>query len=183
MTGETRFPNPFHQLLQINPDEISSLVDAGMEIKGEVRNNTSRTMLISGTVYGTVVSKGPVIINEGAEVHGSIQALSLQLAGTVKRRNDQDRLVIAGPMVVAKTAHLGCDVECEGVQTELGAFIDGAIRPRAPAGGVRPSEVQRAPQPAVAVAPVAFPPVQAQPSPHLPEVRRDAPAGSEVHEG
>jgi len=119
-----------HALLGINAADVTTLVDVGIEIEGVVRNHSERAILISGRVIGSIESAGPVIINQGAEVVGSITALSMQLGGKVSRRNKDDCLNIKGALVVAKTAHMGCDAECDGVQLEYGATIDGSIRPR-----------------------------------------------------
>lgn len=119
-----------HALLQVDQNDVTTLVDAGVEIEGVIRNKSTKALLISGRVIGSIESQGPVIINVGAEVVGSVKAKSMQLAGRVTRRNADDCLNIDGPLVVAKSAHMGCDAECAGVQLEYGATIDGSIRPK-----------------------------------------------------
>lgn len=151
-----------HDLLQINTAEITTLVDAGIEIEGVLRNTSERTMLISGKVVGGIDSQGPVIINQGGEVLGFINAKSLQLGGKVLRRNESDVMRITGTLIVAKTAHMGCDVECGGILMEHGATPDGAVRiVKQRAEAARTPEVVRALHP-VAPVPVQDPVQQPQ---------------------
>lgn len=117
-----------HEALQINAAEITTLVGELVEIEGVIRNNSERAILISGKLTGGIESSGPVIIAAGAEVSGFVKAKSLQLAGKIIRRSDTDLIQVSGTMVVTKTGHMGCDVECGGVLMELGATPDGVIR-------------------------------------------------------
>lgn len=157
-----------HSLLQVDAADVTTLVDAGVEIEGTIRNKSSKALLISGKVVGVIESQGPVIVNVGAEVVGSVKAKSMQLGGRVTRRGPEDRLSIDGPLVVAKTAFMGCDAECTGVQLEYGATIDGSIRPKPAREAVTsiqtPSPVGRAMPNLVHREPVTPLPVVAQPS-------------------
>lgn len=129
--AESHMNHPeIHALLQVNAGDVTTLVDAGVEIEGVIRNKSAKALLISGKVIGAIESQGPVIINVGAEVVGSVKAKAMQLGGRVTRRGPEDCLSIDGPLVVAKSAHMGCDAECAGVQLEYGATIDGSIRPK-----------------------------------------------------
>lgn len=52
-------------LLKINPAEITTMVDDGVEIEGAIRVRSGRAIMITGSIKGSIDSNGPVIINKG----------------------------------------------------------------------------------------------------------------------
>jgi|GEM_PF-6631453 len=119
-------------LINVKLEDVTTMLDFGVEIEGVIRIRTDHAILISGHVIGSIESKGAVVIDENAEVHGSITAKSLQISGKVLRRSADDKLIVHGPVILAKTGHMGCDVECQGIQINFGASIDGKIQPGEP---------------------------------------------------
>ena len=118
------------ELLAVDEGRITTLIDAGVEITGTVCVTNGRALLVSGTVIGNVRSDGPVIVNRGGVVRGSIAAASLQIAGCVERLTDQDLIDVSGAMVLAATGVVKCDAVSAGVKTAYGAVMHGSFRPR-----------------------------------------------------
>jgi cytoskeletal protein CcmA (bactofilin family) len=129
----TTEPSPqIDALLSIDSSNITTVIDKGVEIQGNVKVTNGRTLLISGCIRGRVDSDGPVIVNLDALVNGSITAKALQVAGRVERMTDDDLIDVAGAMVLAETAVVNCDAECAGIQTAYGAVMHGSFRPHKP---------------------------------------------------
>lgn len=129
---ELSFPGQtLDELLAVSADDITTIVDKGVEFHGELKITNGKTILISGTVVGKITSNGTVVINQDAEVRGSIQAKALQVGGRVVRDKEGDCLDIEEAIVVAKTATLDCDTTAKGIKTEFGADISGRFQPRA----------------------------------------------------
>lgn len=128
--AETISAQTIDQLLSVAPEDITTLVDLGCEFRGDLIINTGRALLVSGKVVGTIVSTGSVLINAGAEVHGSIRCRSLQVAGKIVRRNNEDILDIEEAIVLSKSARVSCDARAAGLKTEYGCGFNGRFEPR-----------------------------------------------------
>lgn len=117
------------ELLSVDQASITTLIDVGVNIVGKVTVSNGRSLLISGCVEGEVESDGAILVNLGGVIRGSIKAKSLQVAGLVERTNDNDLIQVFGPLILAETAVVNCDVVSEGLKTSYGAVMNGSFRP------------------------------------------------------
>jgi cytoskeletal protein CcmA (bactofilin family) len=123
-------PVSLDQLLEVDQNSITTIVDAGVLFEGKLTVTGNKTVLISGTLRGKIESDGAVIVNGGAEIVGSIKARSVQIAGVVKRNQKDDLIDVAEVLVLAKGAKMQCDAIYGDLKAEHGVVIAGSIRPR-----------------------------------------------------
>lgn len=128
--AETISQTTIDELLSVQPDDITTLVDQGVEFIGSLKVTSGRTVLVSGVLEGSIHSNGAVIVNVGAEVRGSITCRSLQVAGRVVRLKDDDLLDVEQAIVLAKSARVLCDARAGGLKTEYGSSFSGRYEPR-----------------------------------------------------
>lgn len=118
------------ELLSIEASSITTLIDSDVKIEGKIFVNNGRSVLISGVVEGSIESNGAVIINSGGRVIGSIKSKSLQVAGSIDQLKDEDLIEVFGPIILAETAVVNCNVVSDGIKTVYGAVMSGSFRPR-----------------------------------------------------
>lgn len=131
MDSQTNTVNNLHidELLAVDESSITTLIDAGVSIIGKIIVTNGRTLLISGTVEGGIESDGSVLVNFGGTVRGSLNVKSLQVAGLIERAKEDDLVQVFGPLILAETAVINCDVTSEGLKTSYGAVMNGSFRP------------------------------------------------------
>lgn len=71
-------------------------------------------------ITGEIVSKGPVLVAEGARFIGNIHASEAVVAGAVKGDID-----VNGPVTLKETAIVVGNIRCKSVQIDTGAVIEG----------------------------------------------------------
>lgn len=109
-------------------DGRNSVIDAGLEIIGELRSDGD--LRIDGAVQGDITGRS-VTIGEGARVDGEIVAETVHVAGLVNGNID------AMLVTLAKTAKVVGNVTHNSLSIEDGAVLDG-LRPwRPPTGLIR----------------------------------------------
>lgn len=109
-------------------DVRNSVIDAGLEIIGELRCDGD--LRIDGAVQGDITSRS-VTIGVGARVDGEIVAETVHVAGLVNGNID------AMSVTLAKSAKVVGNVTHNSLSIEAGAVIDG-LRPwRPPTGLIR----------------------------------------------
>lgn len=92
------------------PDEAdsTSIISEGANIEG-ILDLTAVNLCIEGTVHGDISTDGRVVVAEGAEVEGTINARTIRLAGYVNGQvQAEERLVLCPTSEVHAT--LGADV-------------------------------------------------------------------------
>jgi cytoskeletal protein CcmA (bactofilin family) len=98
----------------------STSIDATSELKGTLR--CKETLRIDGRVKGEVVCDKTVLIGEGAKVHASIVADTVQVSGEV-RGNITARCKIT----LDRTARVTGNLATPGIVIEEGAKLEGRI--------------------------------------------------------
>lgn len=116
------------ELLAVDADSITTLIDAGVVINGSIHVANGRTLLVGGTVRGEIHSDGAVVVNSNGCVYGSVKAQTLQVAGLVERVKDDDVINVAGAMVLASTAVVNCDAVTGGLKAAYGAVMSGRFK-------------------------------------------------------
>ena len=135
----------------------STSIDATSELEGTLR--CKETLRIDGRVKGDVVCDKTVLIGEGAKVHASIVADTVQVSGEV-RGNITARCKIT----LDRTARVTGDLATPGIVIEEGAKLEGRIvigSDEKPAQASKPAEQPRTeakPVPRVQKAPKAAAP-------------------------
>ena len=119
------------ELLRIDEDVFSTIIDDGVEIKGDITCTSGKAILISGKFVGDIVSNGTVVINASGLVCGSVSAKRIKLAGRI---DHPDGVVEAEEaIIVAKTGSVSAaSLTYGGLEMEFGALIavSVAMRPR-----------------------------------------------------
>jgi cytoskeletal protein CcmA (bactofilin family) len=113
-------------LLTINEDAITSVIDEGVTFKGTLICESGKSMLISGVVEGEVISNGNVVVNETGVVRGSIRARLVKLAGTIEKIEGHENVIRTDEAIVlAQTASLTADLlTFGGIQMAYGCKIN-----------------------------------------------------------
>lgn len=119
------------ELLAVDESSITTLIDVGVTVTGKISVTNGTSLLISGCVDGEVESNGAILVNLGGIIRGSVKAKSLQVAGLIERIKDDDLIQVFGPMILAETAVVNCDVVSEGLKSSYGAVMNGSFRPHA----------------------------------------------------
>lgn len=101
--------------------ESISIVSDGAKIEGTLEFS-SVNLRIEGTVHGDISTDGRVVVSEGAEVRGTINAHTIQLAGYVEGNlKAENELVLCPPSEVHAT--LNADI----LEIQPGADFSGDV--------------------------------------------------------
>ena len=98
-----------------------SVFGPDIAIKGDV--TAKADLHVDGRIEGDVVCNS-LVQGEASEVVGSIRAESARLAGTVHGS------IVAGALVILKSARIHGDVHYDALTIEQGAQVDGRFAPR-----------------------------------------------------
>jgi len=98
--------------LNLNQQEISTLIGYGYEITGEI-NGTS-IIRIDGKVTGNVTTEGGLILGDKGIITGNIKTKSAIIYGTVTGN------VQAMQLEIKKTGVVNGDIKTETLEIELG---------------------------------------------------------------
>ena len=105
--------------LNLNQQEISTLIGYGYEITGEI-NGTS-IIRIDGKVTGNVTTEGGLILGDKGIIIGNIKTKSAIIYGTVTGN------VQAVQLEIKKTGVVNGDIKTETLEIELGAQYNGKL--------------------------------------------------------
>ncbi|MGE6221619.1 bactofilin family protein [Nubsella zeaxanthinifaciens] len=105
--------------LNLNQQEISTLIGYGYEITGEI-NGTS-IIRIDGKVTGNVTTEGGLILGDKGVIIGNIKTKSAIIYGTVTGN------VQAMQLEIKKTGVVNGDIKTETLEIELGAQYNGKL--------------------------------------------------------
>ncbi|WP_461789981.1 bactofilin family protein [Pedobacter sp.] len=105
--------------LNLNQQEISTLIGYGYEITGEI-NGTS-IIRIDGKVTGNVTTEGGLILGDKGIITGNIKTKSAIIYGTVTGN------VQAMQLEIKKTGVVNGDIKTETLEIELGAQYNGKL--------------------------------------------------------
>src|SRR5574340_398864 len=107
------------QPLEINQNEISTLIGEGYVITGELRG--ASVIRIEGKIIGNVVVEGGSVLGEKGVIEGDIMTKSAIIYGTVSGNVKTTQLEIK------KSGYVSGDIVTETLQIELGAQYNGKL--------------------------------------------------------
>ncbi|MDQ8005247.1 MAG: polymer-forming cytoskeletal protein [Pedobacter sp.] len=105
--------------LDLNQQEISTLIGHGYEINGEISGKS--VIRIDGKVTGNVTTEGGFILGDKGIVIGNIKTKSAIIYGTVTGN------VQAVQLEIKKTGVVNGDIKTETLEIELGAQYNGKL--------------------------------------------------------
>ena len=111
--------NNKQQPLEINQQEISTIIGEGYILTGEVKG--SSVIRIEGKIIGNVLVEGGVVLGEKGNIEGEITTKSAIIYGTVNGNMKTTQLEIK------KTGHVNGDIITETIEIELGAQYNGKL--------------------------------------------------------
>lgn len=99
----------------------TSIVSEGAKIEG-ILEFTAVDLRVEGAVYGDISTDGRVVVSEGAEVQGTINAHTIHLAGRVEGHlQAQEKLILCPPSEVHAT------LEADILEIQPGADFSGEV--------------------------------------------------------
>ena len=107
------------QPLEINQQEISTIIGDGYIFTGELQGST--VVRIEGKVIGNVNVSGGVILGETGDIEGDIITDSAIIYGTVNGNIKSNQLEIK------KTGQVNGDITTDTLEIELGAQYNGKL--------------------------------------------------------
>lgn len=108
------------QVLDINQQEISTLIGEGYIFTGELKG--SSVVRIEGRIVGNVNVEGGVILGEKGIIDGDIITNSAIIFGTVNGN------LKATQLEIKKTGHVSGDITTDTIEIEMGAQYNGKLQ-------------------------------------------------------
>lgn len=105
--------------LDLNRQEISTIIGEGYTIKGELSGNS--VIRIDGKVIGNVNVEAGIVLGETGVIEGDLLSSSAIVFGTVKGN------VKAGQLEIKKSGRIHGDIETDTLEIELGAQFNGKL--------------------------------------------------------
>lgn len=105
--------------LDLNKQEISTLIGEGFHIKGEVSGTS--VVRIDGRVTGNVNIESGIILGETGIIEGDLTSRSAVVFGTVTGN------IICGQLEIKKSATVSGDIQTDTLEIELGAHFSGKL--------------------------------------------------------
>jgi len=105
--------------LDLNKQEISTLIGEGFHIKGEVSG--SSVVRIDGKVTGNVNIESGIILGENGVIEGDLNSRSAIVYGTVTGN------IVCGQLEIKKSASIQGDIQTDTLEIELGANFNGKL--------------------------------------------------------
>jgi cytoskeletal protein CcmA (bactofilin family) len=112
------------QPLEINQQEISTIIGEGYTFTGELRGASA--IRIEGTVIGNINVEGGVVLGEKGKVEGDIITRSAIIYGTINGN------VKSVQLEIKKTGLVNGDIATDSLEIELGAQYNGKLNMRRP---------------------------------------------------
>ena len=107
------------KFLEINQQEISTIIGEGYTITGEVQG--SSVIRIEGKIIGNVNVDGGVVLGEKGNVDGDITSKTVIIFGIVNGNIKTTQLEIK------KTGYVNGDITTDTLEIELGALYNGKL--------------------------------------------------------
>jgi cytoskeletal protein CcmA (bactofilin family) len=111
--------NNKQQPIEINQQEISTVIGEGYVFTGEVQG--SSVIRVEGKIIGNVNVEGGVILGEKGDIEGDIATKSAMIYGTVNGNIKSTHLEIK------KTGYVNGDITTDTLEIELGAQYNGKM--------------------------------------------------------
>lgn len=112
------------QPLEINQQEISTIIGEGYIFTGELRGAT--VVRIEGKVVGNVNVTGGVILGETGDIEGDITSSSVIVYGTVNGN------ITSSHLEIKKSGQVNGDITTDTLEIELGAQYNGKLNMHKP---------------------------------------------------
>jgi len=104
-----------------NDEVSSSIISEGANIEG-LLNFNSVNLRIEGTVHGDISTDERVVVAEGAEVQGTINARTVRLAGYV-----DGHVLATEQLVLCPTSEVHATLEADVLEIQPGADFSGEV--------------------------------------------------------
>ncbi|HXR83397.1 MAG TPA: polymer-forming cytoskeletal protein [Hanamia sp.] len=111
--------NKDQQPLEINPQEISTIIGDGYTFTGEIRGTS--VIRIEGKVIGNINVEGGVVLGENGNIEGDIFTKSAIIHGTLNGN------IKAVQLEIKKTGCINGDITTDTLEIELGAEYNGKL--------------------------------------------------------
>lgn len=111
--------NNKQQPLEINQQEISTIIGEGYTLTGELQG--SSVIRIEGKIIGNINVDGGVVLGEKGNVEGNIITKSAIIYGTVNGN------VTTTQLEIKKTGYVNGDITTDSLEIELGAKYNGKL--------------------------------------------------------
>ena len=111
--------NKKQQPLEINEQEISTIIGDGYVFTGELQG--SSVIRIEGKIIGNVNVDAGVVLGEKGFIEGNIKSQSVIIYGTVNGDVKSTHLEIK------KTGHVNGEITTDSLEIELGAQYNGKL--------------------------------------------------------
>ena len=111
--------NKKQQPLEINQQEISTIIGEGYTFTGEMEG--SSVIRIEGKIIGNVNVDAGVVLGENGNVEGDIATKSAIIYGTVNGN------IKSGHLEIKKTGYVNGDITTDTLEIELGAQYNGRL--------------------------------------------------------
>jgi cytoskeletal protein CcmA (bactofilin family) len=111
--------NKEQQPLEINPQEISTIVGEGYTFTGEIRGTS--VIRIEGKVIGNLHVEGGVVLGENGNIQGDIFTKSAIIHGTLNGN------IKAVQIEIKKSGCIHGDITTDTLEIELGAQYNGKL--------------------------------------------------------
>jgi cytoskeletal protein CcmA (bactofilin family) len=111
--------NKEQQPLEINQQEISTIIGEGYIFTGELRGTS--VIRIEGKIIGNVNVEGGVVLGEKGKIEGDINTRSAIIYGTINGN------VKATQLEIKKTGFVNGDITTDTLEIELGAQYNGKL--------------------------------------------------------
>ena len=116
--------NTKDQPLEINQNEISTIIGEGYVFTGELKG--SSVIRIEGRIIGNVNVDSGVVLGEKGIIEGNINTRSAIIYGTVNGN------VKTSQLEIKKSGHVTGDITTDTVEIELGAQYNGKLNMNKP---------------------------------------------------
>ena len=107
------------QPLEINEQEISTIIGEGYTFTGEIRG--ASVIRIEGTVIGDINVEGGVVLGEKGKIEGDVNTRSAIIYGTITGN------VKTGQLEIKKSGLVNGDITTDTLEIELGAQYNGKL--------------------------------------------------------
>jgi cytoskeletal protein CcmA (bactofilin family) len=108
-----------NQPLEINQQEISTIIGEGYTFTGEIRG--ASVIRIEGTVVGNIIVEGGVVLGEKGKIEGNVNTRSAIIFGTINGN------VKSVQLEIKKTGLVNGDIDTDTLEIELGAKYNGKL--------------------------------------------------------
>jgi cytoskeletal protein CcmA (bactofilin family) len=109
----------------MNVSTIDTIIGSGVRLRGNLSSDGD--VAIDGSLVGNIKSSGHVTVGANGRISGSIQAISVGIAGQV-----EGNVTAPDSVSLQESANLHGDVETERLEVTLGAIFIGTSKMKPP---------------------------------------------------